>query len=110
LDKEKNKREGKMQGSKLYVGNLDYYITNNQLEELFAQHGTVKEVKIIEGKGFGFVEMSSPAEAEAAQKALDGAEFKERTLKVDEARPREERPRRDFSSNRGRQRGGYSRY
>ena len=47
-----------MQGSKLYVGNLSYSVTNEQLEELFNNYGGVKEVNIIEGKGFGFVEMS----------------------------------------------------
>jgi RNA recognition motif-containing protein len=99
-----------MQGSKLYVGNLDYYVTNSQLEDLFAEYGTVKEIKIIEGRGFGFVEMSSPTEAEKAKEALNGAEFKGRTIKVDEARTREDRPRREGGPNRGRYRGGYSRY
>ena len=60
-----------MQGSKVYVGNLNYSVTNEQLEELFANHGTVKSVNIIEGKGFGFVEMSSSEEAEAAKTALN---------------------------------------
>ena len=80
-----------MQGSKLYVGNLSYSVTNEQLEELFANHGEVKQVNIIEGRGFGFVEMSDPSEAEKAKEALDGSDFDGRTLKVDEARP----PRRD---------------
>jgi RNA recognition motif-containing protein len=80
------------------------------LEELFSQYGEVKEVNIIEGKGFGFVEMSSQAEAEKAKEALDGSEFKERTLRVDEARPRENRPRSNYGPSRGRQRGGYRRY
>ena len=84
-----------MQGSRLYVGNLSYSVTQDQLQELFKEHGEVKEVKLIEGKGFGFVEMSSQAEAEAAQKALDGFDFAGRALKVNEARPRESRPRRD---------------
>jgi RNA recognition motif-containing protein len=98
-----------MQGSNLYVGNLDYSTTREQLEELFSEYGEVKEVKIIEGRGFGFVRMASAAEAENAQKALNGADFMGRTLKIDEARSREDRPRRGFDSNRGRQRGGYSR-
>ena len=85
-----------MQGSRLYVGNLSYSTTQEQLQELFSNHGQVKEIKIIEGKGFGFVEMSSQEEAEAAQKALNDAEFGGRTLKVDEARPQTDRPRRDF--------------
>jgi len=80
-----------MEGSKLYVGNLTYSVTNEQLEELFSNHGEVKEVNVIEGRGFGFVEMSSPSEAETAKEALDGSDFQGRTLKVDEARP----PRRD---------------
>ena len=89
-----------MQGSKLYVGNLNYSVTNSQLEELFGSHGTVQSVNIIEGKGFGFVEMSSPEEAQTAKDALHDTEFKDRPLKIDEARPR--KPRRDFNDNRRR--------
>lgn len=85
-----------MQGSKLYVGNLSYSVNNTQLEELFKEHGQVREINIIEGKGFGFVEMSSPEEAQKAKDALDGSEFAGRTLRVDEARPRNDRPRKDF--------------
>jgi len=80
-----------MEGSKLYVGNLTYSATNEQLKELFSNHGEVKEVNVIEGRGFGFVEMSSPSEAETAKEALDGSDFQGRILKVDEAKP----PRRD---------------
>jgi len=76
-----------MQGRKLYVGNLGHSVTNEQLEELFSNYGEVKEVNIIKGKGFGFVEMSNSSEAERAKEALDGSEFREHTLKVDEARP-----------------------
>jgi len=86
-----------MQGSKLYVGNLKYSVTNDQLSEIFANHGEVKNVNIIEGKGFGFVEMSSSDEAEKAKEALNGTDFEGRTLKIDEARPpkpRNDRPRR----------------
>ena len=64
-----------MQGSKLYVGNLSYSVTNEQLEELFANQGTVNSVNIIEGKGFGFVEMSSAEEAQSAMDALNNTEF-----------------------------------
>jgi len=87
-----------MQGSKLYVGNLSYSVTSEQLEELFAAHGAVKQVNVIEGKGFGFVEMASADDAAKAKEALDGQAFEGRTLKVDEARPPKERPqqRRDF--------------
>jgi len=83
-----------MQGSKLYVGNLSYSVTKEQLEGLFSNHGEVREVNIIEGRGFGFVEMSSPSEAEKAKEALDGSDLEGRTLKVDEARP--PRERRDY--------------
>ena len=60
-----------MQGSKLYVGNLTYSVTDKQLEELFSEYGEVKEVRVIERKGFGFVEMGSPEEAEKAMEALN---------------------------------------
>ncbi|MDD4896822.1 MAG: RNA-binding protein [Atribacterota bacterium] len=86
-----------MQGSKLYVGNLNYTVTNEQLEELFSNHGTVKSVNIIEGKGFGFVEMSSSEEANKAKDALHDTDFNDRPLKIDEAKP--PRPRRDFNDN-----------
>ena len=85
-----------MQGSKLYVGNLSYSVTNEQMEELFANYGEVKQVNIIEGRGFGFVEMSNQSEAEKAKEGLDGSDFKGRALKVDEARPPRSRQRRDY--------------
>ena len=85
-----------MQGNKLYVGNLSYSVTSEQLEELFGEHGEVRSVNIIEGKGFGFVEMSSSSDAEKAKEALDGTEFSGRTLRVDEARPPKARPKREF--------------
>ncbi len=88
-----------MQGNKLYVGNLNYAVNEDQLKELFENHGTVQSVNIIEGKGFGFVEMSSDEEAEAAKEALNDQEFQGRPLKIDEARPR--KPRRDFDSDSG---------
>ena len=76
-----------MQVSKLYVGNLKYSVTNEELKELFSSYGEVKSVNIIEGKGFGFVEMSSAQEAEKAKDALNNADFSGRPLKIDEARP-----------------------
>ena len=85
-----------MQGSKLYVGNLSYSTTNEQLKELFSNYGEVKEVNIIEGRGFGFVEMSSPAEAEKAKEALNGSDLEGRTLNIDEARPPRSREGRDY--------------
>ncbi len=80
-----------MQGNRLYVGNLAYSITDDQLKELFTEYGEVKSVNIITGKGFGFVEMDSNDQAEAAKEALNGTEFEGRTLRIDEARPRQER-------------------
>ncbi len=91
-----------MQGSKLYVGNLDYSVTTDQLRELFAKYGEVKNVNIIEGRGFGFVEFNSEADAEKAKDELDGKEFSGRQMKVDEARPPKNRSRRDFGGGGGR--------
>jgi len=85
-----------MQGSKLYVGNLSYSVTSEQLKELFSTYGEVKEVNVIEGRGFGFVEMSSSSEAEKAKEALNGSDLDGRTLKVDEARPPRSREGRDY--------------
>ena len=85
-----------MQGSKLYVGNLSYSVVNDDLQELFSNYGIVEEVKVIEGKGFGFVEMSNQAEAEKAREALSGFDLQGRTLRVDEARPRRSRQRRGY--------------
>ena len=84
-------------GSKLYVGGLPYSATEQQLTETFGAHGTVASAKIISDKftgqsrGFGFVEMSSDAEAQAAITALNGAEMGGRTLTVNEAKPQEPR-------------------
>jgi len=91
-----------VQGSKLYVGNLAYSVTNEQLQELFGAHGEVRSVNVIEGKGFGFVELGSSTEAEAAKEALDGSNFEGRTLRVDEARPPRDRDRRGGGEGRGR--------
>ena len=86
-----------MPGSKLYVGNLSYTVNNQQLEELFSSYGEVKQINIIEGRGFGFVEMSSIEEAQKAKEELNGTDFEGRTLKVDEASPPKggDRQRRD---------------
>ena len=91
-----------MQGNRLYVGNLKYSVSTNQLEELFANYGQVKQVNIIEGKGFGFVEMSSAEEAEKAKESLNGTDFEGRVLRVDEARPPRSRERRDDGERRTR--------
>jgi len=92
----RRKMEVKMQGSKLYVGNLSYSVTNEQMEELFANYGQVKQVNIIEGRGFGFVEMSNQSEAEKAKEGLDGSDFEGRALKIDEAKPPRSRQRGDY--------------
>ncbi len=76
-----------MQGGKLYVGNLSYSVNNKELEELFSNYGEVKKVNVMEDRGFGFIEMSNSSEAESAKEALNGTDLKERTLKVEEARP-----------------------
>jgi len=84
-------------GKKLYVGNLGYSITGPDLEQLFAPHGSVESAQVItdrdsgQSKGFGFVEMSSSAEAEAAIGALNGRDHDGRALKVNEAKPKETR-------------------
>jgi RNA recognition motif-containing protein len=86
-------------GSKIYVGNLSYEATGSELEQLFASHGTVRSAQIISdrdtgrSKGFGFVEMETDDQAQAAIAALNGHELNGRALTVNEAKPREERPR-----------------
>src|SRR3954469_23516310 len=98
-------------GSKLYVGNLSYNTTGSDLEQLFGQHGSVTSAEVISdrdtgrSKGFGFVQMSSDAEAQAAIAALNGQEHDGRALTVNEAKPREDRPRGGGGGGGGR--GGY---
>ena len=90
-------------GRKLYVGNLTYGVTNSTLEQMFAAHGTVESAQVImdrdtgRSKGFGFVEMKTDQEAQAAIAALNGKENDGRNLTVNEARPKTE----------GGSRGGY---
>jgi RNA recognition motif-containing protein len=84
-------------GKKLYVGNLSYQVDSSELEQLFGAHGQVVSAQIINdrdtgrSKGFGFVEMGTDEEAQAAIAALNGQEHGGRALTVNEARPREER-------------------
>jgi RNA recognition motif-containing protein len=84
-------------GSKLYVGGLPYATTESQLTTLFAAHGTVESARVISDKftgqsrGFGFVEMSTSEEAQAAITALNGTELEGRSLTVNEAKPQEPR-------------------
>jgi len=84
----------------IYVGNLSYSVADDDLRDLFAAHGEVISASVIadrhtgQSKGFGFVEMSNDAEAEAAIQALNESDVQGRNIKVNQARPREERPRR----------------
>jgi RNA recognition motif-containing protein len=91
---------------KLYVGNLPYSANDESLKELFSAAGTVSSATIItdrmsgRSKGFGFVEMSTEDEAKAAIDMFNGKEFEGRTLTVNEARPKEERPQGGFGNGR----------
>lgn len=103
-------------GKKLYVGNLSFQTTSQDLQDFFAQAGTVESASVIsdrdtgQSKGFAFVEMSSDEEAAAAIEQFNGKELDGRMLKVNEARPRESRPGgggRGFGGGGGGNRGGY---
>lgn len=84
-------------GKKLYVGNLPYGVSDSDLQKVFEAHGRVESAQVItdrdtgRSKGFGFVEMGTDQEAQAAIQALNGQDFNGRALTVNEARPREER-------------------
>jgi len=99
-------------GKKLYVGNLGYEVTNDDLSKMFEAHGTVESAQVImdrdtgRSKGFGFVEMKTDQEAQAAITALNGQESGGRSLTVNEARPRTEGGR-GGSGGRGGQPGRY---
>lgn len=96
----------------IYVGNMSYSMSEDDLREAFAAYGAVTSARLVmdresgRPKGFGFVEMSNDNEANAAIEALNGKEIGGRELKVNEARPREERPRRSFGSGGGGGNGG----
>jgi RNA recognition motif-containing protein len=98
-------------GSKLYVGNLSYNVSSSDLEQLCSQHGTVQSAEVISdretgrSKGFGFVQMGSDEEAQAVISALNGQQHDGRNLTVNEAKPREDRPRSGGGGGGGR--GGY---
>lgn len=102
--------------NKLYVGNLAYSVRDADLEQLFAEFGQVNSAKVMmerdtgRSKGFGFVEMSSDAEAQAAIAALNEQSFGGRNLMVNVARPREERPTGFGGGFRGNNDGGRDRY
>ena len=99
-------------GSKLYVGNLSYATTSSDLEQLFAAHGSVQSAEVISdretgrSKGFGFVQMGTDEEAQAAIAALNGQTHDGRPLTVNEAKPREDRPRGGGGGGRGGYGGG----
>jgi hypothetical protein len=98
-------------GNKLYVGNLSYNIRDEELQQAFAQYGSVSSAKVMmdretgRSKGFGFVEMGSDAEAQAAINGMNGQALDGRAIVVNEARPREERPG-GFGGGGGRSGGG----
>ena len=103
-------------GKKLYVGNMSYDVGSSALEQMFSAHGTVESAQVItdrstgRSKGFGFVEMSTEAEAQAAIAALNGKDMSGRALTVNEAKPREDRPgggRGGFGGGGGGRRGRY---
>ena len=99
-------------GKKLYVGNLGYSVTDADLQQMFAPHGTIESAQVImdrdsgRSKGFGFVEMSSESEAQAAISALNGQEHDGRALTVNEAKPKESRSG-GYGGGGGGGRGGY---
>ncbi len=80
-----------MPSVRLFVGNLNWAVDTEKLRELFSQYGTVVSVRVLEGKGFGFVEMSSPEEAEKARSGLKGTDLMGRSLNVEEAKPQRDR-------------------
>lgn len=83
-----------MQENKLFVGNLDYSVTREELTDLFSTYGNVISAVVIKNKGFGFVEMSSSTEAENALSELNNHSYKNRDLKIDKAKER--KPKNNF--------------
>lgn len=102
--------------NKLFVGNLSFNTTENELQDLFASAGTVSEVNLItdrmsgRSKGFAFVTMGTPEEAKNAIETLNGKNLNGRDMNVSEARPREERPDRGFGGGGGGGGGGRGGY
>ncbi len=94
---------------KLYVGNLNYNTTEESLRSAFEPYGDVVSVKIIQGKGFGFVEYGSMEAAEAAKAGMDGKDLDGRPLRVNDARPSEKKPFNDRGERGAFNRGGNSR-
>ena len=97
---------------KLFVGGLPFSTTDDELNQLFTAHGTVASAVVVKdrdtgrSKGFGFVEFENDDEGKAAEAALNGTDMGGRSITVNQARPKEDRPRRDFGG--GGDRGGRS--
>lgn len=93
---------------KLFVGGLPFSTTDDEMKEVFAAHGTVVSAVVVKdrdtgrSKGFGFVEFENDEEGKAAEKALNGSDLGGRSITVNEARPKEDRPRRDFGGDNNR--------
>lgn len=96
-----------MEGKRLYVGNLTYSVNEANLRDLFGAYGDIESVKVIEQKGFAFVEMETSEQAQAAMDALNETQYEGRTLRIDEARPMQ--PRNNFGGNRSGGSGGFNR-
>jgi RNA recognition motif-containing protein len=100
--------------NKLYVGGLPYSVTDGKLQELFSAHGTVESARVIadkftgQSRGFGFVEMASGSEAQAAISSLNGTQYEGRSLVVNEAKP--QTSRRDDGAGRNNRAGGRNRW
>ena len=82
-----------MSSTKLYVGNLNYRTTEEKLKEVFGQFGEVASANVLQGRGFGFVEMATGEGADEARAKLNGTDLEGRKIIVNEARPRNDRPR-----------------
>ncbi len=99
-------------GKKLYIGNISFQATEDEVKEIFSGVGEVESVNIIidaytnQSKGFGFVEMASEEDAKKAMETLNGSEFMNRSIIVNEARPRQPREKRNFGDD-NRQRFGH---
>jgi RNA recognition motif-containing protein len=106
-------QQGLPMGNRLYVGNLAYSVGDDNLRQAFEQYGSVTSAKVMmdrdtgRSKGFGFVEMATDAEAQAAIRGLNGHSLDGRQLTVNEARPREDRPSSGFGGGAGNRGGGY---
>jgi RNA recognition motif-containing protein len=99
-----------MSSTKLYVGNLNYRTTEDKLKEVFGPYGEVTSANVLQGRGFGFVEMATPENAEEARLKLNGTDLEGRKIIVNEARPRTDRPREPGQGGDRGDRGGFRKY